>query len=54
VTVQGYGPARPVAPNTTAAGRALNRRVEFKVMNAETLQQIRERRHLMKMLESGQ
>jgi len=27
----GYGDTRPVAPNTTAAGRQLNRRTEFKV-----------------------
>jgi OOP family OmpA-OmpF porin len=28
VTAVGYGAARPVAPNTTEAGRALNRRAE--------------------------
>src|SRR5206468_12947563 len=26
---RGYGPANPIAPNTTAAGRAQNRRVEL-------------------------
>ena len=29
MTARGYGPAEPVAPNTTAAGRAQNRRVEL-------------------------
>lgn len=29
MTARGYGPASPVAPNTTAAGRAQNRRVEL-------------------------
>jgi OOP family OmpA-OmpF porin len=27
----GAGPDRPVAPNTTAEGRARNRRIEFRV-----------------------
>jgi len=30
LTAVGYGPSNPVAPNTTAAGRAQNRRVEIK------------------------
>jgi outer membrane protein OmpA-like peptidoglycan-associated protein len=30
MTAQGYGPTQPAAPNTTAAGRAQNRRVEIK------------------------
>jgi len=29
MTAKGYGPAEPVAPNTTVAGRAQNRRVEL-------------------------
>jgi outer membrane protein OmpA-like peptidoglycan-associated protein/tetratricopeptide (TPR) repeat protein len=31
LTFKGYGPNQPVAPNTTADGRAQNRRVEFKI-----------------------
>ena len=31
LTAAGYGKTRPVAPNTTKAGRQLNRRTEFKV-----------------------
>ena len=31
LTTAGYGDTRPVAPNTTKAGRQLNRRTEFKV-----------------------
>jgi len=29
MTAKGYGPANPIAPNTTAAGRGQNRRVEL-------------------------
>jgi outer membrane protein OmpA-like peptidoglycan-associated protein len=32
MTVVGYGEARPVAFNTDEEGRAMNRRVEFKIM----------------------
>ena len=39
-TVVGYGPDRPIAPNITAEGKRLNRRVEFVVLNKEELQKI--------------
>lgn len=29
---KGYGPSRPVSPNTTESGRQLNRRIEFKII----------------------
>jgi len=29
----GYGPDRPIGPNTSAAGRARNRRVEFHILD---------------------
>lgn len=32
LSAKGYGPANPVAPNTTEQGRAENRRIEFKVL----------------------
>jgi outer membrane protein OmpA-like peptidoglycan-associated protein len=32
LTAEGYGPTRPLGPNTTRAGRAANRRVEFRMM----------------------
>lgn len=34
LTAKGLGPADPVASNKTAEGRASNRRVEFKILNA--------------------
>jgi len=47
-TVMGYGPTVPVAPNTTSLGKAKNRRVEFKVLNAEVLKVEREKRRFLK------
>ena len=33
VTVNGYGPEKPIAPNTTAAGRKLNRRIDVTLVS---------------------
>jgi outer membrane protein OmpA-like peptidoglycan-associated protein len=32
---KGYAFTQPMAPNTTKAGRQLNRRVEFKILSKE-------------------
>jgi outer membrane protein OmpA-like peptidoglycan-associated protein/tetratricopeptide (TPR) repeat protein len=32
---KGYGPTQPIAPNKTAAGKKMNRRVEFKILSTE-------------------
>ncbi len=37
IEARGYGEARPLASNDTPAGRALNRRVEFRVLASGTL-----------------
>ena len=31
LTAKGYGPHQPVADNATVSGRAMNRRVEFRI-----------------------
>jgi outer membrane protein OmpA-like peptidoglycan-associated protein len=40
VSTRGYGGTQPIAPNTTAAGQAKNRRIEFRVLNADELKRI--------------
>lgn len=39
---RGYGESQPLASNSTATGRALNRRVEFRVLNPEAAVQYQE------------
>lgn len=36
IRAAGYGPDRPLAPNTTAEGRAINRRIDVRVTPAKT------------------
>jgi len=52
-TVKGYGKSKPLLPNTSDANRAKNRRVEFTVLNKETLQREVEHRRLLKQGESA-
>jgi OOP family OmpA-OmpF porin len=46
-TAKGYGLTRPLVPNTNDLNRAKNRRVEFTVLNKETLKKEVERRKLL-------
>jgi OmpA-OmpF porin, OOP family len=46
-TAVGYGERVPVSDNKTVEGMAMNRRVEFKVLNTEELKKERERRHML-------
>lgn len=47
-SARGYGEIKPVADNKSDTGRALNRRVEFKVLNREVLRKESEKRKMLK------
>jgi outer membrane protein OmpA-like peptidoglycan-associated protein len=47
LTTKGYGEGSPIGSNANETGRALNRRVEFKVLNTEELKKIQERRRTL-------
>ncbi len=47
-TARGYGKDQPLVPNTSDETRAMNRRVEFTVLNKEVLKKEIERRRLLK------
>ena len=52
-TVKGYGKDRPLVPNTSPENQAMNRRVEFTVLNKEVLKKEIERRRLLKQNEAA-
>lgn len=47
ITSAGYGETKPIAPNDTALNRAMNRRVEFRVLNTEALRREKEKTKLV-------
>jgi len=52
-TVRGYGKDKPLVPNTSDGNKAMNRRVEFTVLNKEVLKKEIERRRLLKQGEAA-